>query len=142
MLCAAKQKEGLYMANIIYDSSRVKVMEFLDELCEYAGFKGDYADKIWQELCTHPKIYEEFVYYAGHHELLGKYYIKGYNILDCYVWQRINYIFRYLDRGKVENNCNEETMVLLAFDFFMKMEDNPVEYLEKLDEDLGRDKMR
>ncbi len=90
----------------------------------------------------HPHIYQEFEYYIDHHELLGRYQIKGYNILDCYVWQRINYIFRYLDRGKIENECNEESMVLMAFDFFMKMEDDPVPYLEKLDEDLGRDKMR
>lgn len=130
------------MANIIYDSSRLKVMEFLSELCEYAGFRADFADETWQEFLKHPEIYQEFVYYIDHHELLGKYYIKGYNVLDCYVWQRINYIFRYLDRGKIERDCNEETMVLLAFDFFMKMEDDPQPYLEKLDEDLGRDKMR
>ncbi|MDD6572138.1 MAG: hypothetical protein PUF12_07145 [Thermoflexaceae bacterium] len=130
------------MANIILDAGKLKVMEFLHELCAYAGFKDGYADEVWQELTKHPKIYEEFAYYIDHHELLGKYYIEGYNVLDCYVWQRINYIFRYLDRGKIEHDCNEETMVILAFDFFMKMEDDPQPYLEKLDEDLGRDKMR
>lgn len=130
------------MANIILDAGKLKAMEFLNELCAYAGFKDGYADEVWQEFTRHPKIYEEFAYYIDHHELLGKYYIKGYNILDCYVWQRINYIFRYLDRGKIWRDCNEETMVLLAFDFFMKMEDDPQPYLEKLEEDLGRDKIR
>lgn len=130
------------MANIIFDSGKLKVMEFLERLAQYAGFKESYADEMWQEFQKHPKIYEEFVYYIDHHELMGTYEIEGYSVLDCYVWQRINYIFRFLDRGKVENDCNEETMVLLAFEFFMKMEDDPIPYLEKLYEDLGRDKAR
>lgn len=130
------------MTNIIFDAGKIKVLEFLQELCAYAGFKDGFADEMWKEFTTHSEIYEEFVYYVEHHELLGKYYIKGYNILDCYVWQRINYIFRHLDRGKIERDCNEETMVLLAFDFFMKMQDDPAPYLAKLDEELGRDRMR
>lgn len=130
------------MANIIFDAGKIKVMEFLGKLSLYAGLSESYSEEIWREFMKHPSIYKEFEYYIDHHELLGKYEIQGYNILDCYVWQRINYIFRYLDRGKIENECNEESMVLMAFDFFMKMEDDPVPYLEKLDEDLGRDKMR
>ncbi len=130
------------MANIIFDAGKIKVMEFLKKLSRYAGLSDSYSEEIWREFMKHPHIYQEFEYYIDHHELLGRYQIKGYNILDCYVWQRINYIFRYLDRGKIENECNEESMVLMAFDFFMKMEDDPVPYLEKLDEDLGRDKMR
>lgn len=130
------------MANIIFDAGKIKVMEFLGRLSRYAGLSENYSEEIWREFMKHPHIYKEFEYYIDHHELLGAYAIEGYNILDCYVWQRINYIFRYLDRGKIENECNEESMVLMAFDFFMKMEDNPAPYLEKLDEDLGRDKMR
>lgn len=128
------------MANIIFDSSKIKVMEFLNQLGSYAGLSETYADEIWQEFMRHPGIYREFEYYVDHHELSGKYKIEGYNILDCYVWQRLNYIFRYLDRGKIEKECNEESLVLMAFDFFMKMEDNPEPYIEKLNEDLGRDK--
>ncbi|MGN0160473.1 MAG: hypothetical protein ACI4AQ_03690 [Lachnospiraceae bacterium] len=130
------------MANIIYDSSKLRVMDFLERLSEYAGLKEGFADETWAEFLKHPGIYEEFVYYVDHHELLGKYVIEGYSVLDCYVWQRLNYIFRYLDRGKVERDCNEETMVLLAFDFFMKMEDDPAPYVLKLEEELGRDRLR
>lgn len=130
------------MANIIFDSSKLRIMEFLERLSTYAGFRSDYADAMWQKLTSHPEIYQEFVYYIDHHELLGKFELDGYNILDCYVWQRQNYIFRYLDKGKIENNCNEETMVLLAFEFFMDMQDNPAEYRNKLEEDLGRDKFK
>ena len=130
------------MANIIYDAGKIKAMEFLEKLSRYAGLSESYSREICGALLKHPRIYREFEYYIDHHELLGKYEIRGYNILDCYVWQRINYIFRYLDRGKIENECNEESMVLMAFDFFMKMEDDPVPYMEKLDEDLVRDKMR
>lgn len=130
------------MANIIYDSGKLRVMEFLERLSTYAGFKENFAQDLWAGFLKHPAIYEEFAYYADHHELLGKYEIKGYNVLDCYVWQRLNYIFRYLDRGKVEGECNEETMVLLAFDFFMKMEEDPAPYVLKLEEELGRDRLR
>lgn len=130
------------MANIIFDSGKLKIMEFFERLCQYAGLEKSFTDEMWQAFSRHTEIYEEFVYYVEHHELLGRFVIKGYNILDCYVWQRNNYIFRYLDRGKVEGNCNEETMVLLAFDFFMKMQDEPDTYISKLDEELGRDRMR
>lgn len=130
------------MANIIYDTSKLKVMEFLNELSEYAGMEEGFAESVWQHFFTHPEIYKEFVYYIDHHELSGKYEIRGYNILDCYVWQRNNYIFRHLDRGKIERDCNEETMVLQAFEFMMRLEEEPEVYIKKLQEDMGRDKMR
>lgn len=130
------------MANIIYDATKVKVMEFLDRLAEYAGLDTQWADGIWSEFMKHPRIYEEFVYYIEHHEFLGNYEIKGYSILECYVWQRNNQVYRTDERGKFEPEGNEETVVLKAFSFMMNLEDKPEEYLKKLEDDLGRDKMR
>lgn len=130
------------MANIIYDSTKIKVMEFLDRLAEYAGFDMDWADKVWSEFLKHQKIYNEFVYYIEHHALLGEYEIHGYSILECYVWQRNNQVYRTDERGKFEPEGNEETLVLKAFLFMMELEDNTEEYIKKLEDDLGRDKLR
>lgn len=130
------------MANIIYDANKIKVMEFLDDLAAYAGLSREWADEVWGEFFSHPQIYEEFVYYINHHELLGNYEIQGYSILECYVWQRNNQVYRMGERGKFEPEGNEETVVLKAFQFMMQFEDHPAEYLRKLEDDLGRDKMR
>lgn len=117
-------------------------MEFLGELASYAGLDEVWVDEVWAEFLGHPKIYEEFVYYIEHHELLGKYQIQGYSILECYVWQRNNQVYRTDERGRFEPEGNEETVVLKAFRFMMEFEENPTEYIKKLEDDLGRDKMR
>lgn len=130
------------MANIIYDANKIKVISFLGDLAAYAGLDSAWADEVWAEFSRHPQIYEEFVYYINHHELLGKYEIEGYTVLECYVWQRNNQVYRTDERGKFEPEGNEETLVLKAFRFMMEMEEHPAEYVRKLSDDLGRDKMR
>lgn len=130
------------MANIIYDAAKIKVMGFLGDLAAYAGLDEEWVNEVWAEFLSHPKIYEEFVYYIEHHELLGKYQIQGYSILECYVWQRNNQVYRTDERGRFEPEGNEETVVLKAFRFMMEFEEHPAEYIKMLEDDLGRDKMR
>lgn len=130
------------MTSIIYDANKIKIMEFLNQLAAYAGLDNAWADEVWAEFFRHPGVYEEFLYYVNHHELLGRYEIDGYSILECYVWQRNNQVYRTDERGRFEPEGNEETVVLKAFRFMMEMEDNPAEYIRRLEDDLGRDKMR
>lgn len=130
------------MANIIYDSTKLKVMQFLDDLSEYAGFDIEFANKLWERMLFHKNVYEEFIYYIENHSLLGKYEIEGYSILECYVWQRNNQVYRLGERGKFEPEGNEETVVLKAFDMMMDLEDDTPATLQRLEDDLGRDKMR
>lgn len=130
------------MTSIIFDANKIKVMGFLHELAAYAELDNAWADEVWMEFFRHPGIYEEFLYYINHHELLGKYEVEGYSILECYVWQRNNQVYRTDEMGKFRPEGNEETVVLKAFQFMMKLESHPAEYIRKLEDDLGRDKMR
>jgi hypothetical protein len=125
---------------ILYDARKLKAMEFLSDLCEYAGKGNDFSQELWTELLKDDELYREFVYYADNHTFLDELKISGYSMSDLYVWQMDRYnIVREL--GKNPAACNKETLVLNAFREMANMKRDPAKYVQRIESGKGNDRL-
>ena len=125
---------------IIYDASKLKAFEMLEQLCTYTGKSAHWQEELWNGLLDNQNIYGEFLYYLEHHNLLGEYRIAGYSVIDLFIWQLDCYNLS-CDTGKIDARCNKETMILNSFYHMIKMHENPEEYLHKLEKGFGNDRL-
>ena len=125
---------------ILYDARKLKAMEFLYKLCEYALKEQSFADELWTRLINEDALYDEFVYYADNHTFLDRLKIRGYGMSDIYVWQMDKYnLVREL--GKNPEACNKESLVLNAFMEFSNMIKDPDEYVKRIESGKGNDRL-
>ena len=125
---------------ILYDARKIKALEFLTQLCEYAGKDDVFAQELWTEFLSDGDLYEEFVYYADNHTFCDEMKISGYSMSDLYVWQMDRYnIVREL--GKNPTACNKETLVLNAFREMANMKRDPEEYVKRIESGKGNDRL-
>ena len=125
---------------ILYDARKLKALDFLNDLCAYAGKDGDFANELWSEFLADEELYREFVYYADNHTFLDGLKVRGYSMSDLYVWQMDKYnIVREL--GKNPTACNKETLVLNAFLEFSRMMKDPEEYVKRIESGKGNDRL-
>jgi hypothetical protein len=123
---------------ILYDARKIKALEYLNELSEYAGLSSEWADRLWTMMLTDNDLYDEFVYYLEHHTFRDEYKISGYSLSDIYVWQMDKYnLIREI--GKNPEHCNKETMVLNAFMTMAQMKSDPEKYVKRLESGRGND---
>lgn len=121
-----------------FSNDQHKAYQHLTELCRFTYQDITWQEAFWNRLCSHPSIYDEWVYYTMYHTLQGAYKICGYSLIDVFVWQMNRYnLFR--DLGKHDARCNKAYMVLRAFDFFLDMENTPEKHIRMLESDEGRD---
>ena len=139
--CTKKRgKKWRDMQGILYDARKVKAYECLLALGEYAGQDGEWLGKLWADLLTEPGLYGEMVYYLEHHVFLDAFKFRGYSLTDLYVWQMNKYNL-IKDLGKNTSECNKETMVLRSFRTMVDLMRSPEEYLKRLGEDRGMDRL-
>ena len=125
---------------ILYDARKLKAMEFLSDLCEYAGKDEEFSARLWSELIKDSELYDEFVYYADNHTFRDEMKISGYSMSDLYVWQMDRYnIVREL--GKNPAACNKETLVLNAFLEMSNMKKDPATYVSRIESGKGNDRL-
>ena len=125
---------------ILYDARKLKALEFLNGLCEYAGKDDVFAAGLWNEFLDDSELYDEFVYYADNHTFLDRMKISGYSMSDLYVWQMDRYnIVREL--GKNPAACNKETLVLNAFMEMSNMKKDPETYVNRIESGKGNDRL-
>ena len=128
------------MQGILYDARKVKAHESLLALGEYAGQKREWTDGLWADLLVVPGLYAELVYYLENHGFKDDFKFQGYSLTDLYVWQMTKYNL-IKDLGKNTSECNKETMVLRSFRTMIDMMRSPEEYLKRLGEDRGMDRL-
>jgi hypothetical protein len=125
---------------ILYDARKLKAMEFLGDLCEYAGKDDEFMQALWTEFISDDELYREFVYYADNHTFLDDLKIRGYSMSDLYVWQMDRYnIVREI--GKNPHSCNKETLVLNAFSEMANMKRDPDTYVKRIESGKGNDRL-
>ncbi|MCR4807366.1 MAG: hypothetical protein K5857_06790 [Lachnospiraceae bacterium] len=125
---------------ILYDARKLRVMDFLEQLCGYAGKDEAFFDLLWKELINDEDLYNEFTYYADNHTFRDELKIRGYSMSDLYVWQMDRYnIVREI--GKNPAACNKETLVLNAFLEFANMKKDPDEYVKRIESGKGNDRL-
>lgn len=128
------------MQGIFYDATKVKVCQAFYDICDYGELDRQWADDLWKSLLSDSQIYEELVYYIEHHTFMDKVKISGYSLSDLYVFQMDKYnLIREI--GKNPKTCNKERMVMKAFRTLIDMKANPIEYVKRLEEGRGEDKL-
>lgn len=128
------------MSNIIIQTSKLKAYEYLEKLCSYCGYDTQWVDELWQGALVDGEIYDELVYYLENHSIKDSISIEGYGLTDLYVFQMNKYnLIREIGKNPVE--CNKERMVLNAFKMMIEMKKNPEEYIKRIEEGKGNDKL-
>ena len=128
------------MPNIIYDATRVKVCQGFYDICEYAQRPLDWSDRLWADILSDAGVYGELVYYIEHHTFEDKVKVEGYGLSDLYVFQMDKYnLIREIGKNTV--SCNKEKMVMRAFRTLIDMKRDPQEYLKRLREGRGEDRL-
>lgn len=128
------------MQQIIFDGSKIKVYEALENWCNMVKKDEKFLTQFWKRILENEEVYKEFVYYLEHHELMAQYVVQGYSMIDLFVCQMDRYNIMH-DVGKNDGRCNKEKMVLQAFDVMLKMSENPDEIVKKLQSGEGMDKI-
>ena len=128
------------MPNIIYDATKVKVCQGFYAICEYAGLPLSWSDGLSKDILSDGDVYGELVYYIEHHTFQDKVKVEGYGLTDLYVFQMNRYnLIREIGKNTV--SCNKEKMVMRAFRDLIDMKRNPAEYLKRLREGRGEDRL-
>lgn len=124
-------------------TARRKIMEekayqWACALCHYAGQDEAFLQDFWQRLGRSEGIYREFVSYMESRNFLCEYKVRGYGIVDVMVWQ-MDHFKAQMDRGRDDMKNNADKMLLMAFDTFLKMEQDPEYYVNLMQSETGTD---
>ncbi len=118
--------------------TRAMVREHTRSICRENGLDEAFFESFWEQLCADDGVYLEYVYYLIHGDFKGKEKVEGVSVVDILIWQ-IDHFKAQLDVDTTLTKRRSGSMVLLAFDTFMKMKKDPRRYLSKLREDTGTD---
>ncbi|MCD8131147.1 MAG: hypothetical protein LUE16_07695 [Lachnospiraceae bacterium] len=108
------------------------------ELCRYAGQDEAFFKDFWARLSADEDVMAEFSYYLEHQNFLCRANVDGYTVVDIMVWQ-MDHFKAQMDRGGYAMKQDGDTMLLMAFDTFLKMRQDKEPYLRKLQEETGTD---
>lgn len=127
-----KEKEALRQALVIQKKRAA-------ELCRQAGKDTEYLEEFWRQLCSSEGMLREFAYYFDTRGFLCEKNVAGYSIADIMVWQ-VDHFKAYLDRGEECLRYDSARLLLSAFEIMLKMESDPVPYIEKMQQESGTDR--
>ena len=126
--------------NIIIATSKIKACEHFYDLCRRCGYDDPWTDALWGDAITDKEIYAELAYYLEHHTLRDSVKVAGYGLTDLYVFQMDKYnLIREIGKNTAE--CNKERMVLNAFRMMIDMKADPSEYIKRMEEGRGEDRL-
>lgn len=128
------------MAGVIFDSTKLKVYENLKLLCRFAGESQEWCDALWAEVMMDAELYRELIYYMKNNTLNDRMSCCGYTLIDLFIWQMDHYNLLH-DTGKNTDKCLKVDMVLRAFEAMAQMKKDPEEYVRRLEEGRGNDRM-
>ena len=128
------------MANLIIDTTKIKVFERLKYLAEATGKDPAFADSLWESLLKYEDLYDEFVFYLENGNIRDGIVFRGYSLIDLYV-HRIDCYNIVNDTGKNTAACNKESMILETFKDMADLKDNPDDFIRRMNEGRGMDKL-
>ena len=121
------------------DETQVKAFTWAMNLAKMSEMTNEFLADFWNKLVFYGDVYEEFAYYMNHNEFLCKAQIEGYTLADIMVYQ-MDHFKAALDKPGMEKyKCNGDFMLLMAFDTFLKMKDDPEKIIYDMKHDTGTD---
>lgn len=115
-----------------------QIKNVVNEMSEAAGFDAAFADNFFAGIIKDESLLNEFVTYLTTSKFTCENKVAGYSVVDILVWQ-MDHFKAFLDRDSLAKSNNECEKLLLAFDTFMKMKEEPEKYLELLTGESGSD---
>ncbi len=116
--------------------TREQVKQVTEEACIACKMEEKFFEQLWDAFLQNDDIYKEYVMYLVKKDFPCEVQVCGYTIVDILIWQMDGFKTK-LDMDTSKTKGNQTSMVLLAFDTFMKMRKNPEKYLTHLAEDSG-----
>ena len=129
-----KTKENNKNSKLII--TRAQVKQVTEEACMACNMEEGFFEQLWNAFLQNDDVYKEYVMYLVKRDFPCEVKICGYTIVDILIWQMDGFKTK-LDMDTSKTKGNQISMVLLAFDAFMKMRVNPEHYLTHLAEDSG-----
>jgi hypothetical protein len=118
--------------------TREMVKEFTHQACLQNEMSEEFFEDFWERMQKRDDIYREYVLYIAKHEFANEVEISGYHVIDVLIWQ-MDHFKAKLDVNTDATKRNEAVMIISAFDTFLKMAENPNEYIERIQNDTGTD---
>ena len=118
--------------------TRQMVRQATQRICEENGLDASFFEAFWEALLQDDEIYTEYVHYLVYQDFACSVSVDGVTITDVLIWQ-IDHFKAQLDVDTTLTKRREGSMVLLAFDTFLKLRLKPQKYLPRLREDTGTD---
>ena len=116
--------------------TREQIRQVTEEACIASSMEEGFFEQLWDAFLKNDDVYKEYVMYLVKKDFPCEVKICGYTIVDILIWQMDGFKTK-LDMDTSKTKRNQTSMVLLAFDTFMKMRENPERYLTHLAEDSG-----
>ena len=123
------------MSKIDYEN---EIKDWTKLLAGNAGEDDAFVNEFIDLINGSEKIREEYIYYMINNRFLGEYSVCGMTVVDIMIWQ-MDHFKSDLDRGLYDMQSNPDKMLLMAFNTMLKMEKDPLGYLEKYGSDTGTD---
>lgn len=120
------------------DPVQTKAFQWAMALCRYSGMDDVFLADFWNRLIDDLEVYKEFCHYLEHQDYLCKAKVCGYTVVDVMIWQMDRFKSE-LDRDRNDMKQNGDKMLLMAFDTFLKMRQNPDRYVCAMQNDTGTD---
>lgn len=108
------------------------------EMTQAADLDMSFAEDFYNRIIKDEAILNEFITYLKTSKFICEEKVRGYSIVDVIVWQ-MDHFKAFLDRDSISKNNNECEKILMAFDTFLKMKENPEKYVRLLMEESGSD---
>lgn len=118
--------------------TREQVKTFTRDACLANGLSEEFFEGFWARMLKRDDIYTEYVLYLVNQEFVSRVDIEGYHVIDVLIWQ-MDHFKAKLDTDTYDMKHNEAKMILSAFDTFLKMAENPQEYIQRMQVDTGTD---
>ena len=118
--------------------TREMVRQATGKICEENGLDEAFFNSFWEALLEEDEIYKEYVHYLIYQDFACRVRVEGVTVADVLIWQ-IDHFKAQLDVDTTLTKKRSGSMVLLAFDTFLKLKRRPEEYLPRLREDTGTD---
>lgn len=120
------------------DTVQQQAFSFAYALSKHAEQTDAFVCDFWNRLFANKAVYEEFVYFMQHADYLCKAKIENVSVVDIMVWQMDRFKAE-LDQDKSLSKQNGDYMLLMAFDTFLSMYEDPSPILKAMASDTGTD---
>jgi len=116
----------------------MKNRSIIIKACESAELTEEFINNFINKLENEENIENELVEYLSTGNLSGKENVRGYSVLDIFVWQ-INHFKANLDYAKAQVGNDKMEQIICAYNTLLDMKKDPENIIRQFQQDTGTD---